>query len=203
MAPGQHFVDISLWKPTSAGLEGLSGMCWYIHDPLSFSKFFHSAEELIPTIPDLTALRELTMSPFLRSQIQTASVGSLLLDISTILSGFKPYGVATCWAESVPHCTHTPQHITAALGGIQPCCGLNLCIPQRCSHSAVSVEQRVELQCTVYIYTCKYCCRLWWKCLISYTVYNVHGNVHTVYSLYLIVTCKYVIVTLGMYATMS
>lgn len=25
MAPGQHHIDISLWKPTSGGLEGLSG----------------------------------------------------------------------------------------------------------------------------------------------------------------------------------
>lgn len=25
MAPGQHFVDVPLWKPISSGLEGLSG----------------------------------------------------------------------------------------------------------------------------------------------------------------------------------
>uniref|UniRef100_A0A7S3M057 B9 domain-containing protein 2 n=1 Tax=Spumella elongata TaxID=89044 RepID=A0A7S3M057_9STRA len=77
MAPGQHFVDVPLWKPISSGLEGLS-------------------EELIPTIPDLTALRELTMSPFLRSQINTATVGTLQLNLSTILSGFKAFGVSTC-----------------------------------------------------------------------------------------------------------
>jgi len=102
MAPGQHHIDVSLWKPTSGGLEGLSGT---ILSPvlvlsvfvLMFANLFHyGAETLIPTIPDLTAMRELTMSPFLRSQITTATVGTLQLNLSTILSGFKQYGVATC-----------------------------------------------------------------------------------------------------------
>lgn len=104
MAPGLHDVDVSLWKPTSSGLEGLSGT-WLLNFLFALipivlkTTFFsnkHYAEELIPSIPDLAALRELTMSPFLRSQIHTASVGSLQLTVSTILAGFTPYGVETC-----------------------------------------------------------------------------------------------------------
>lgn len=52
MAPGEHQIDVQVWKPTSSGgLEGLS-------------------DAFIPSVPDLTALRELNVSPFLRSQIQ-------------------------------------------------------------------------------------------------------------------------------------
>mmetsp|Transcript_32388 Transcript_32388/g.54614 ORF Transcript_32388/g.54614 Transcript_32388/m.54614 type:complete len:179 (+) Transcript_32388:1206-1742(+) len=74
MTPGKSLVEIQLWRPYSSGLEGLS-------------------DTLLPGIPDLAALRELTVSPFLRSQLNCAGVGALQLNVTTILSGFAVHGV--------------------------------------------------------------------------------------------------------------
>lgn len=75
MAPGEHDVDLQLWKPVSNGLEGLSGKTYFpavANESVQFSTFprFHATDSLIPGIPDLTGLRELSISPFLRSQVQ-------------------------------------------------------------------------------------------------------------------------------------
>ena len=48
---------------------------------------------LLPTCPDLRALRELTVSPYLRSQIQVETVGSVKITMNTISSGFEQFGV--------------------------------------------------------------------------------------------------------------
>ncbi len=50
-------------------------------------------ESLLPSIPDMSSIRELTMSPYLRSQIKVESVGILQINISTLLIGFDSYGV--------------------------------------------------------------------------------------------------------------
>ena len=48
---------------------------------------------LLPTCPDLRALRELTVSPYLRSQIQVETVGSVKLTMNTVTAGFEEFGV--------------------------------------------------------------------------------------------------------------
>jgi hypothetical protein len=48
---------------------------------------------MLPGVPDLTAVRELTVSPFLRSPIKVETVGSVQIQITTVLSGFDAYGV--------------------------------------------------------------------------------------------------------------
>jgi hypothetical protein len=48
---------------------------------------------LLPGIPDLVALRELTVSPFLRSQVQASGVGGLHIVLNTVLAGFAAHGV--------------------------------------------------------------------------------------------------------------
>lgn len=72
--PGKHDLDMHLWKPCSSGLQNISGM-------------------LLPSIPDLKALRELTMSPYLRSQIKSEHTGNIQLSVSVIVSGFDAFGV--------------------------------------------------------------------------------------------------------------
>ena len=50
-------------------------------------------EMLLPTCPDLKLLRELTVSPYLRSQIDTESVGTVRITVNTTISGFENFGV--------------------------------------------------------------------------------------------------------------
>jgi hypothetical protein len=73
--PGENVLTIQIWKPISSGLDSLSDM-W------------------LPYMPDLVTLRELTCSPYLRSEIQTESVGSCNLKMATAVSGFEKVGVA-------------------------------------------------------------------------------------------------------------
>lgn len=67
-------VDIALWRPTSSGLDKLTEM-------------------MMPSLPDLQALRELVICPYQRSEIQTASVGKLRLSLTVVTSGLKENGV--------------------------------------------------------------------------------------------------------------
>lgn len=105
--PGECMITIPIWKPISSGLESLSGkplLFKYFVDGnfatifLSYlTLFFHFwggvADMWLPYMPDLVALRELTCSPFLRSEIQVDSVGSANIKITTAVSGFSTIGV--------------------------------------------------------------------------------------------------------------
>jgi hypothetical protein len=76
MTPGSHAVDVNLWKPTSSnGLDILS-------------------EALLPTTPDLKALRELVVNPYLRSKLQTTSTGDIRVKVHVVVSNFKEFGVS-------------------------------------------------------------------------------------------------------------
>lgn len=50
---------------------------------------------LLPTCPDLKSLRELVVSPYLRSQIETDSVGTVWINVNTASAGFEEFGVQT------------------------------------------------------------------------------------------------------------
>lgn len=69
-------IDVPIWKPSGDGF-GLDSIY----------------EMLLPTCPDLRAIRELSVSPFLRSKIQTESIGSVQINLSTLTAGFKERGV--------------------------------------------------------------------------------------------------------------
>lgn len=73
---GYHALDIMIWKPTLQ--EGaLSGL----------------AESLLAGVPDVKYLRELVVKPYLRSQVQTDTIGSIIVAVNTITNGFEKYGV--------------------------------------------------------------------------------------------------------------
>ena len=73
---GYHALDMMIWKPTLQEGE-LSGL----------------AESLLAGIPDVKYLRELIVKPYLRSQVQTDTIGSVIVNINTITNGFEKYGV--------------------------------------------------------------------------------------------------------------
>jgi hypothetical protein len=73
---GKHAVDVHIWKPSSSGADAF-------------------AEMLLPTVPDLKRLREIVVSPYLRSAIQTESVGTVRVQINVTLFGFDSAGVRT------------------------------------------------------------------------------------------------------------
>jgi len=75
MSPGEHYVDVLLWKPSPTGLDAI-------------------AEALLPGTVDVRALRELIVSPYLRSQVSTDSIGSVRLRVNVTLSGFEGFGVS-------------------------------------------------------------------------------------------------------------
>ena len=65
-----------IWKPTLQQGE-LSGV----------------AESLLAGVPDVKYLRELIVKPYLRSQVQTDTIGSIIVTINTITNGFGKHGV--------------------------------------------------------------------------------------------------------------
>ena len=65
-----------IWKPTLQEGE-LSGL----------------AEGLLAGVPDVKYLRELIVKPYLRSQIQTDTIGSVIVAVNTITNGFQKFGV--------------------------------------------------------------------------------------------------------------
>lgn len=73
---GEHFVDVHLWKPAASGLEAIS-------------------ELLLPSTPDMKRLRELIVSPYMRSQLQADSVGTVRVQITATLHGFDAVGAKT------------------------------------------------------------------------------------------------------------
>lgn len=58
-SPGKHAIDVQLWRPTSHGLSRISEM-------------------FLSSCPELKTIRELTVSPFLRSQILVSNMFSSL-----------------------------------------------------------------------------------------------------------------------------
>ena len=73
MAPGDHTVDLNLWKPSPSGIDALADM-------------------LLPNVPDLKALREIQVNPYLRSQFLTASTGEVRLKVTVVISKFDKFG---------------------------------------------------------------------------------------------------------------
>ena len=74
MQSGTHILDVIIWKPALSGVESIS-------------------EALLPTVPDLKALREVMVNPYLRSKLQTNSTGDVRVKIDVALSGFEVHGV--------------------------------------------------------------------------------------------------------------
>jgi hypothetical protein len=67
-------IEVFLWRPTSSGYERLLDL-------------------MVPNLPDLVALREMVICPYTRSEVSTASVGTLHLNMSVVSSGFTVNGV--------------------------------------------------------------------------------------------------------------
>jgi B9 domain-containing protein 1 len=75
MQPGAHVLDVNIWKPAlNNGIEMIS-------------------DALLPTVPDLKALREVMVNPYLRSKLHTTSSGDVRLKMNVTLNGFSSYGV--------------------------------------------------------------------------------------------------------------
>jgi hypothetical protein len=72
--PGRHCVEVAVWRPKSEGWRGL-------------------VEQLVPSHPDITKIRELSMSPYLRSQYSCEQVGKLQVNVFVASSGFGYHGV--------------------------------------------------------------------------------------------------------------
>lgn len=73
---GQHVVDVHLWKPAASGLDAITDM-------------------LLPTAPDIKRLREVMVSPYMRSQVQADTVGTVRISITSTQLGFDLFGVRT------------------------------------------------------------------------------------------------------------
>ena len=76
MEAGKHTLDINIWKPIPTGIV----------DSLS--------EIFLPTVPDLKALREVVVNPYLRSKYQTESTGEVKVNIQVTTTQFENHGVA-------------------------------------------------------------------------------------------------------------
>jgi len=73
--PGRHKLELSLWRPCEiGGLEGFYDM-------------------IMPEMPNLTHLREIVVSPFIRQKVSTETCGTVHININTVLFGFKQHGV--------------------------------------------------------------------------------------------------------------
>lgn len=79
--PGVHSLDANVWLPTSEGLGALK-------------------ETFLPVYPDLKAIRELSISPFLRSQFTCQKSGLVRVNINTMCNGFDQFGVR--FSDPVP-----------------------------------------------------------------------------------------------------
>jgi hypothetical protein len=80
-------IELAIWRPCSSGLEGLTGGSSLLHKMSSFdSKPDYSTDMILPSCPDLRSIRELTVSPYLRSQLQVRvdCCSSMILFISVV-----------------------------------------------------------------------------------------------------------------------
>jgi hypothetical protein len=75
MSPGEHVMDINLWKPTGTGLDALS-------------------EYLLPNVPDLKVLREIIVNPYMRSKYTAASTGDVRVKLNVVHSRFDKHSVS-------------------------------------------------------------------------------------------------------------
>jgi len=73
---GQHTIDVHIWKPSSSGIDAIADM-------------------LLPTVPDIKKLREVMVSPFMRSQLQADTIGTVKINIGATKYGFADFGVNT------------------------------------------------------------------------------------------------------------
>jgi len=71
---GRMSIDIPIWKPSSVD-------------------FVDVEEMVLPTCPDLRKIRELSISPFLRSQMETKAIGTVHLELTAITCGFHQFGI--------------------------------------------------------------------------------------------------------------
>ncbi len=72
--PGRHCVEVAVWRPMSEGWRGL-------------------VDRLVPSMPDITKIRELSMSPYLRAEYSCEQVGVIQLNLFVASSGFGNFGV--------------------------------------------------------------------------------------------------------------
>jgi B9 domain-containing protein 2 len=74
-SPGKHILDINLWRPCkTSGLSGLYDM-------------------ILPKTPSLRHLREIIVKPYIRSTVETDSVGTVRVEIHVVVAAFKENGV--------------------------------------------------------------------------------------------------------------
>eukprot|EP01036_Dinobryon_divergens_P022425 gene22425-30678_t len=72
---GAQCLDVELWKPCQKGF------------------LFPGVDNLLPVAPDLRSIRELSISPYLRSQIQAEAVGCVRLQVNTVVIGMVEKGI--------------------------------------------------------------------------------------------------------------
>ena len=72
---GAQYVDVELWKPCQKGFNFPGGSVQYFICRLlsvwtEFLFMYFTVDSLLPVTPDLRSIRELSVSPYLRSQMQ-------------------------------------------------------------------------------------------------------------------------------------
>ena len=79
MKSGAQVMDINIWKPSP-----------------SDTTTEYLSEALLPTVPDLKALREVLVNPYLHSKLKTYSTGDVRVNLTVALAGFEAHGVDLC-----------------------------------------------------------------------------------------------------------
>jgi hypothetical protein len=67
-------IPVNLWRPVNVGYNRLK-------------------ELFVPSYPNIYSMRELVMTPHLRSQFETEVVGVVYVEIFCAVSGFDEFGV--------------------------------------------------------------------------------------------------------------
>ena len=120
LSSGAQFLDVELWKPCHKGFHfpgGITARLPYIHKRMVLCvnvNVFFTVDNLLPVSPDLRSIRELSISPYLRSQIQVVSnlfcllsfhsfrphlikkaeaVGCVQLQMNTVVIGMEEKGI--------------------------------------------------------------------------------------------------------------
>ena len=71
----------------------ISSVKYLFHKIICFELNLYFTDKLIPSHPDVKKLREVSISAYLRPQVEADSVGSLRIVVNTVTSGFEECGV--------------------------------------------------------------------------------------------------------------
>ena len=80
----------SIWLPSTPGKHSLDNPLWKTKSPNLLQSL---RESLLPSVVDITQIRELSRSPYLRSQYECEQVGLLQIELYVTMQGFEQFGV--------------------------------------------------------------------------------------------------------------